>query len=155
MANNYDNFVIFEDDVTFIDGFHEKFNNKIDYLLEDWDMFYIGGNNVFSRGQFNLITGDKDFVITLDSYKSLDYELCKTTWTQCAHALAINSRFYDTLMAEINNNSRTPIDIIYSKLQQKGCNTYAFLPSLALQRASFSNIENTFVDYGKNNANGF
>jgi len=147
--------VIFEDDVTFIDDFYEKFNKKIDYLPEDWDMFYIGGNNVFSKGNFNLITGDKDFVITLDSYKNLDYELCKTTWTQCAHALAINSKFYQTLMNEINNNSTTPIDIIYSNLQQKGYNAYAFLPSLALQRPSFSDIENGFVDYSKNNANGF
>jgi len=151
----YDSIVILEDDVTFIDGFQEKFESKIAELPEDWDLLYLGGNNVFVRGNFNLITGDKSFVPTNDNYQTLDHELCKTTWTQCAHALAINSKFYERLLNAIKVNSTMPVDSIHCMLQQGGCNAYSFLPSLALQRPSFSDIENTFVDYSKNKANGF
>ena len=151
----YESILIFEDDVTFIDGFNEKFNAKILFLPDDWDLLYIGGNNVFARGKFDLITGNKNFVPTLDNYRTLNYEISKTTWTQCAHALAINSKFFETLLNEINNNKNIPVDTIHCRLQQGGCNAYSFLPGLALQRPSYSDIENSFVDYEKNNANGF
>jgi len=155
ISNNYDSIIILEDDVTFIDNFYDKFNKKISELPSDWDLFYIGGNNIFKKGNFSLVTGDKKFIPTLDNYKTLDYEMAKTTWTQCAHALAINSKFYDKLLNNIINNSLTPIDMIYTYLQNGNCNAYTFLPGLALQRPSFSDIENTFVDYEKDKANGF
>jgi hypothetical protein len=110
---------------------------------------------MFHQGKFNLITGDKDFKITKENYKTLNHELCKTTWTQCAHAIAINSKFYNLTLNEISRSSNQPVDLIYCKLQQSGCYTYTFLPSLALQRAGFSNIENKFFDYNSFVDNNF
>ena len=101
------------------------------------------------------ITGDKNFQINRENYKMLDHELCKTTWTQCAHAMAINSKFYNTALSEIKKDSKTPIDMIYCLLQQKGFNTYTFLPSLAWQRRSFSDIENKITYYYGSNLNCF
>ena len=153
--NNYKNILILEDDVKFIENFNEKFNSKIDSLPNNWNLLYLGGNNQFNIGKFNLVTGDTNFVITKENYKTLDYELCKTTWTQTTHAVAINSNFYNTIMFGISGNFEYPIDNIYCILQQEGCNAYTFLPSLALQRPSFSDIENCFCDHNISNENNF
>jgi GR25 family glycosyltransferase involved in LPS biosynthesis len=149
IKNKYNSILILEDDIMFIDEFYKFFNEKMLSLPDDWDLLYIGGNHQFNVGKFNLITGDLDFIPNKDNYKTLNHELCKTTWTQTTHAVAINSKYYDTLIKAINDYSTLPIDMIYCKLQQLGCNTYTFLPSLALQRPSYSDIENVFVDYNK------
>jgi GR25 family glycosyltransferase involved in LPS biosynthesis len=153
--NNYETILILEDDVMFIENFNELFNEKIKSLPDNWDLLYLGGNNRFDIGRFNLITGDPNFVVNKESYKTLNHELSKTTWTQTTHAVAINSRFYNSLMYGISRNSRLPIDNIYCILQQEGCNAYTFLPSLALQRPSFSDIENRFWDHNIHNENSF
>ena len=154
ILNNYDSILILEDDVTFVDNFYDKFDKKISFLPDDWDLFYIGGNNIFSKGKFNLVTGDKNFIPTINNYRTLDHEICKTTWTQCVHALVINSKIFKDLINELNKKI-FPIDLIHCNLQQNGCNAYTFLPSLALQRPGFSDIEDIFVDYEKDKANGF
>ena len=153
IINNYKNILILEDDVMFIDGFYEIFNEKILSLPDNWDLLYLGGNNLFEKGSFNLITGDKNFNITKENYKTLKHELCKTTWTQTTHAVAINSKFYEIIMNSIRKNMTQPIDLQYCILQQAGYNAYTFLPSLALQRPSFSDIENIYVDYNKTECN--
>lgn len=156
ILNNYSNILILEDDVLFINNFYEIFNERINSLPDDWDLFYLGGNNMFEIGKFNLVTGDKDFVVKKENYKTLNHELCKTTWTQTTHAVAINSKFYPVLLNFIKSvNCTLPIDRICCMLQQNGYNAYTFLPSLALQRPSFSDIENGFLDYNLNDANSF
>ena len=155
IMNEHKNILVLEDDVKFIDIFYKIFNEKITLLPNDWDLLYLGGNNVFHQGKFNLITGDKNFKVTKENYKTLNHELCKTTWTQTTHAVAINSKFYDILMDSIRKNMTQPIDLQYCTLQQTGYNAYTFMPSLVLQRPSFSDIENMFMDYSKNNANSF
>lgn len=152
ISNGYKNFLLLEDDVMFIENIDELFSNKINELPEDWDMLYLGGNNIFGWGTFNLITGDKSFIPNKQNYKTLNHELCKTTWTQCAHATAFNSKFYLTLLNAINGNLDIPGDMIHCTLQKTN-NAYTFLPSLALQRPSFSDIENRIVDYNKINNN--
>ena len=153
--NNYKNFLMLEDDVIFIDGTTDYFFNKIEALPEDWDFLYLGGNNIFHWGNFNLITGDLNFKVAKENYKSLDHELCKTTWTQCAHAISVNSRFYETLMNAMINNPTKAGDMIHPMLQQRGCKAYTFLPSLALQRAGFSDIDNVYWDHNIYDANSF
>lgn len=145
----YNNILILEDDVTFIDDFNEKFFSKIDYLPDDWDMLYIGGNNIFDKGEYIPITGDIDFKINKENYKQLDYELVKTTWTQTTHAIGINNKFINPLLSFINNNPKVPNDLGHPYLQQKGYNAYVFMPSLALQRPSFSDIENKYINYNE------
>jgi GR25 family glycosyltransferase involved in LPS biosynthesis len=145
--NKDDNILIFEDDVKFIDNFNEIFNKKIQFLPEDWDMLFIGGNHILHVDGFDLITGDKDFKVTAQNYKSLNYELTKSPCTYTTHAMAINSKFYDTVIKKMKEFPIIPTDNLYVQLQGE-CNAYTFLPSLAIQRASFSDIENMHLDWG-------
>lgn len=148
MQNKYDSILILEDDVMFNDKFYEIFNERIKFLPDDWDILYLGGNNIFRSGKFTLVTGDKNFVPTQNNYKTLNHELAKTTLTFTTHAVGINSKYFDKLMARIGDNQTEPIDNIYVTGQQDGtCNAYTFLPSLVLQRANFSDIDGRFADY--------
>ena len=154
IEKKYNNILLLEDDVKFIDNFNEHFNEKIKYLPEDWDLFYLGGNHIFYQGMFTLITGDKSIAPNIDNYRSLNHELCKTTWTQCAHAVGINGKYFNELLNQIIAHPSVPIDILYSMLQ-KNNNTYTFLPSIVIQRESFSNIENKVVNYSDDIGNSF
>lgn len=145
----YDNILILEDDVEFINNFNKLFFSKIEFLPNDWDMLYIGGNNIFQKGEYTPITGNINFKINKNNYKNLNYELVKTTWTQTTHAIGINKKFINPLLSYIQDNPKVPNDLGHPHLQQKGYNAYVFMPSLALQRPSFSDIENQFIDYNK------
>jgi len=147
---NYKNVLILEDDVMFINNFYSYFFDKIKSLPEDWDLLYLGGNNHFHQGKFKLITGDPNMVVHKYNYRQLNHELCKTTWTQTTHAISINNKAYGAVLDYIRKNYNKPIDDIFRIMQQSGYNAYTFLPSLALQRPSMSDIENKFVDYNKN-----
>ena len=146
---NYKNVLILEDDVTFIDYFYKYFFYEIKLLPEDWDLLYLGGNNHFHQGKFNLVS-DPSRLIHKYNYRSLNHELCKTTWTQTTHAVAINNKAFNIVSDFINRYNTSPIDDILRIMQQSGYNAYTFLPSLALQRPSMSDIENRFVDYNQN-----
>lgn len=150
VLKKYKNVLILEDDVTFIDNFYSYFFDKIQSLPEDWDLLYLGGNNYFHQGNFKLVTGDPNMVVHKYNYRQLNHELCKTTWTQTTHAIAINNKAFQAVSSYIDNNSSKPIDDIFRIMQQSGYNAYTFLPSLALQRPSISDIENRFVDYNSN-----
>lgn len=139
--------LILEDDVVFIENFVEKFENKIELLPDSWDTIQLGGNHHFFRGKFECITKKIDFDLTIHNYKQLDYEICTTRWSQTTHAVGINRRMFDTIIGYFSE-LRAPIDMIYCNLQiHNNFNMYAFIPSLALQRASFSDILNRQVDY--------
>lgn len=148
--NNYKNVLILEDDVTFIDNFYNYFFDKIKSLPEDWDLLYLGGNNHFHQGEFKLVTGDPNMMVHKYNYRKLNHELCKTTWTQTTHAVSINNKAYGDVLDHIRKFNNKPIDDIFRIMQQSGYNAFTFLPSLALQRPSISDIENRFVDYNKN-----
>jgi len=143
----YNNILIFEDDVIFVNNFNEIFNEKIKFLPEDWDLLYVGGNHILYVNGFDLITGDKNFKVTKENYKTLNYELSRSPCTYCTHAIAISSRIYDRMLNKIKQSPTSPIDNIYYQAQMEGCNAYTFLPSLALQRAGYSDIENQYIDY--------
>jgi len=154
LTNNYKNILILEDDVMFIDNFNELFNEKIESLPDDWHLLYLGGNNYFELGKFNLVTGDRSFKVTKENYRKLNHEICKTTWTQTTHAMAINSSHYRLLLSGLARHSTVPIDRAYCYLQREGaCNAYTFLPSLALQRPTISDIEGIYIDYNNRNHN--
>lgn len=149
LNKKYEKILILEDDILFIDNINKIFNKKIKYLPYNWDLLYLGGSHLFNKGKFTSISKIVDFDINENTYKKLDNELCKTTWTQTTHAVGINSKNFNMLL-NIMENTQRPIDMIYCQLQQNDLNTYTFLPSLALQRPSFSDIENIYVDYNKN-----
>lgn len=144
ILNNYNNILILEDDVMFIDNFYEKFNAKIEYLPNDWDLLYLGGCNEISSKNIQIITGDKNIEFNIKTCKSLDYEICKTkNNTIVTHAVGINSKFYRLLIEAIIKKINEPIDLIQEVLHSRN-NVYTFIPSLAVQRSSYSDIKNRF-----------
>jgi len=145
--NKHDSILIFEDDVTFVDNFNEIFNERIKSLPEDWDILFIGGNHILHVDGFDLITGDKNFKVTKENYKTLNYELSKSPCTYCTHAMAISSRIYDRVINKMMESPISPTDNLYYELQMEGCNAYTFLPSLAKQKAGFSDVDDQYVDY--------
>jgi len=147
MLNKYESILVFEDDVTFIDNFNTIFNEKIEFLPDDWELLYLGGNYMLHVPGFALITGDKDFNVTKENYKTLNYELCKSPCVWCAHAIATNSRFYGKVLNEINEHPINCIDTALYNIQP-GSKVYGFLPSLAIQKPDFSDIEGGYVNYG-------
>jgi hypothetical protein len=110
-------------------------------------LLFVGGNHILYVPGFNLITGDKDFKVTKENYRTLNYELSKSPCTYCTHAIAINSRFYESVINKMKKFPSDPTDNLYYQLQMEGCNAYTFLPSLVKQKASFSDVENIYVDY--------
>ena len=144
ILNNYENILILEDDVKFIDCFYEKFNNKMGYLPKDWDLLYLGGCNETSGSNIQIITGDKNIEFNVKTCKSLDYEICKTkNNTIVTHAVGINLKFYRILIDAITKKITEPIDLIQEVLHSRH-NVYTFIPSLVTQRSSYSDIKNRF-----------
>jgi GR25 family glycosyltransferase involved in LPS biosynthesis len=138
ILNNYDNVLILEDDVNFVDDFYEKFEANISFLPNDWDFLYLGGCILTSRRNVTVIT------------KNCGHELCKIKRNVIVtHAVAINSKFYNILLEAISKEMTNHIDIIQSDLQDK-YNIYVFMPNLVIQRTGFSDITNNFRVYNNN-----
>jgi len=125
----YNNILILEDDIEFTEEIL-KLENYMVETPDDWDMIYFGGNhNKHMGNKLNFITN----------------KILKLNETYGIHSVAIKN----TMFEKINNlisNTQKPVDVYYSDLQ-KNHNCYGFFPSMALQRESFSDIQNTYVNY--------
>jgi len=127
IKNGYKNFLILEDDVEFDSNFNKKFEENIKDLPEQWDILYLGGNNIMPPL----------------NYKNNIYLSSKTYTT---HAIGVNSKSIKKIFDRIDYNY--PIDVNYS-MQTMDSNTYAFImqPNLAWQRVSYSDINKNVVNY--------
>ena len=151
LKNNYDKILILEDDIIFNNDFNEKFESKIGDLPDDWESIHLGGNNFFNKGlgKFKSINNDIDFIINGSTYKELDNDICTTAWSQTTHAVGVHSNIFEELLASALRFDRQ-IDNVYCEFQQSDKHkTYAFLPSICLQRPTHSDIQNRFVDYNQ------
>ena len=135
--NNYKNFLLLEDDVEFCDyvqeydgkSFNERFENNLQYLPEDWKMFYLGSG---------IDTNEKSHV---------GGEIYRIGFAHTAHAVGFNKSFYDICLERLKSAVNVN-DIIYANLMREGHEIYSFYPNLASQRPSFSNLEDRHVYYG-------
>ena len=59
--------------------------------------------------------------------------------------ISFNNSIYDLILNLITKRNK-PIDVYYADIQ-KSYNCYGFNPSIALQRESFSDIQNKNVNY--------
>ena len=60
------------------------------------------------------------------------------------HCIGFNESIYD-LVINLLEKRQKPVDVYYSDIQ-KGYECYSFNPSIALQRASYSDIQNKEQD---------
>jgi len=125
----YKNVLIFEDDVVFREDILKKLSLALEDLKkqEKWDMFYIGCNPL--------------------RYKKVTDNLGLSKGALAAHAYAINSHFYDTIL-NIPFKSLPSTDMYYHNLGLDDNNRiFMALENLAWQSPGYSTLEETNVDY--------
>lgn len=127
IKNKYKSILIFEDDVCFTDEFY-KINEYMNHIPNDWDMIYLGGNHRY--GNIPELVNDK--VIRLNN-------------TYTTHAIIINSSIFNVILEKIEKYEKQ-IDVYYADLHKR-YKTYCFTPNLAIQRLSYSDIQNQVVNY--------
>jgi GR25 family glycosyltransferase involved in LPS biosynthesis len=120
-------FMVFEDDVHFINNYKEfpAYLERLDMMW--WDMFYLGAN------------------ITQPITKISD-KFGKLRHAQSTHAYCINKNFITTVL-EYKGLLGKPMDLIYAENIIPLSNAFITIPMLAIQRPSYSNIENQVVNY--------
>ena len=127
--NNYNNILILEDDIEFTKEI-ENIDEYMSLVPSYWDMLYFGGNHNKHIGkEINL----------------LNEKIIKLNETYGIHCVVINNTVYDLILNLITKRNK-PIDVYYADIQ-KSYNCYGFNPSIALQRESFSDIQNKNVNY--------
>jgi len=118
-----------EDDIEFTEEI-KKLDEYMSLVPSDWDMLYFGGNHNKHIGkEINL----------------LNEKIIKLNETYGIHCVVINNTLYDLILNIITKRDK-PIDVYYADIQ-KSYNCYGFNPSIALQRESFSDIQNKNVNY--------
>lgn len=126
--NGYDKIIIFEDDVELHDNICLIFQNSVDELPNDWEMFHFGIFHKIKPTRFS---------------KSL----VKVNGGVCCHAYMINSNVFDIYLEELNKKNK-PIDVTtLEKIHTRG-KTYSFTKNLAFQKNSLSNISGNVVSHG-------
>lgn len=123
------NVLIFEDDVEFSDNAGAIIERALNELsvLKWWNMFYLGGN------------------ILRPFYQITDH-LAKLSHCQSTHAYGVNKEFLDTLIHWIEARPMI-IDVLYADGIIPYNNCFITVPMVAIQRASYSDIEKRMMDY--------
>lgn len=135
------NFIIFEDDITFVDNFFEKVAPIIEELkTKDWDIFYFhkpvkgGGDIEGNRGEI------------MEEY---DSGLLKITGTIHTHAYAININSLPKIIKKFNlnyiKNLHLQIRVIDKSIATLKLNYYACNEDLIYQ-----NLDQNFLSATKN-----
>lgn len=118
--------LIFEDDFEFVQDPHPM----LKYLateFHDWDVVMLS-SNIREAEPFN------DRLIRV-----------RYAWT--ASGYLIKKAYIPTLIACFKSSTTEPLDVLWRSLQQRD-RWYACVPKIGKQRASFSDIQGQFVDYG-------
>lgn len=111
------NVVIFEDDILFDNDFAIYDLDLIKRFIgtHDWTMFYLGGAHVKTP----------DLV---------DIGISRVTTTLATHAYAVNGRYFEIVIDQIEKNKlRMPLDICYAYFIQNRFPCYCCCPRLFLQ----------------------
>lgn len=125
----YKNVLILEDDVIFREDILKELKKSLEDLIKEskWDMFYIGCNPF--------------------SYKKITENLSLSLGSYAAHAYAVNSHFYDTIL-NMPFRVLPIIDVYYYNLSTNPLNKlYMSSANLAWQIPSYSTLEEVNVDY--------
>lgn len=118
---------IIEDDAFFVENFQSKFENYMHQVPDDWQFAYLANNKV--QAQVSRV--------------SENVERVSNAWS--THAFLIRSVAME-LTLHLAEDGNYPIDVCYGKIQEF-VPAYTAVPSLAGQRADYSDIENVFIDY--------
>jgi GR25 family glycosyltransferase involved in LPS biosynthesis len=137
--NNFENILIFEDDVAFVDDLQEQFASIVEQIPKDWDFIFFGCQNWFNNHEV--------FGVYPEPEKISD-KIYRIYAGYCLHAYAINKKAYkimDGLWSRTNEGK--PIDLLMSEEIYPNCNTYMIRPPLAWQRKGYSYIRECWQNY--------
>jgi glycosyl transferase family 25 len=126
--NNYKNILILEDDITFTDEI-TKIEFYFEQLPKTWEILWFGGNHNTHVGA---------------TINKINENILKCHQTYSTHSIAFNEKIYD-LVLNLLEKKEKPVDVYYSDIQ-KIYECYSFYPSIALQRPSYSDIQNRMQD---------
>ena len=116
--------LILEDDVNFVDDFQDKFATTIN-RIPPWELLYLGGNHVIKPIEHSL-------------------NIVKPVRIYTTGAYIITPDGAQRLLTQIKQWPNVQIDVAYANSKLP---TYAFYPSIATQRPSFSDIQSEYVNY--------
>jgi len=135
VENGWKRTLVLEDDFKIIEKawghswkFHEKFNEMIALVPEDWDMLYLGGHYAATPiSRINKHVVRHGGMFTTSSY-AVTHEMAKTISNSIVH-----------------HNASGPIDSIYWHFASTH-NCYILQPRLMVQREGFSDLQNMVMN---------
>jgi GR25 family glycosyltransferase involved in LPS biosynthesis len=104
----------------------------------DWQMLYLGGNHFTCHPTKKLMT------------VKIRPHVLKCNFTLTTGAYAVSQSAYDIILDDLET-PRFQVDAHYAFLQER-LKAYGACPSLIVQRPSFSDIQDRFVDYTQEGA---
>jgi GR25 family glycosyltransferase involved in LPS biosynthesis len=120
--------IVFEDDVEFIGNYKEVIEKSLNELSKfNWDLFYLGGN------------------VLKDIYQETEH-LGRLQHCQSTHAIAYSYKALEYLIPFLEANTYI-LDVLLADYVIPYTNCYITIPMTAIQRTSFSNIENKEMTY--------
>jgi glycosyl transferase family 25 len=128
--NNWDNVLVLEDDVKFLDHADIILTQALKELenLPEWDILYLGANS-------------------MDTIKQISGHVGQMTAAFCGHAYVVNKHFYDTLLSYDWNEYLIIDQWLLNICRDPRFKAYTVLPIIAIQYSSFSDIEGKSVNY--------
>jgi len=130
-SKGFNNVLIFEDDVMFLEKTIETLSGATLQLPLNWDLLYLGVN------------------IERPAYQ-VNKNLARLTFAYSTHAYAVNLKNVNLFMKlwEINSDIGTiHNDVSYNELIIPNFNCLSCVPIIAIQQPSYSDIEEKFVSY--------
>lgn len=123
IVKNYSSILILEDDVEFA----EDLTEALSWAPEDWEILHLGGNH--ARGRPTRIND----------------RISVPNKTLASHAIAFRRCVFERLFSLLNYTEQV-VDVTYSdNLHQ--FKSYVFVPSIAWQKPSYSDLAESFADY--------
>jgi glycosyl transferase family 25 len=128
----------------------EKTNKVVDYIvnnIQNWDVIMLAHNTYEYENSNHKI-----------QYNDNNIEIIKILDSQTASGYVVNKKYIDTLLNNLKNSynsykkdniwkgSQYANDQSWKTLQKKD-NWFATMPRIGFQRASYSDIQNGFVNY--------
>lgn len=134
--NNLKNVLVFEDDVHFINNPIEVLEKSLSQIGNlGWWLLYLGAN---THQKLELVTKSKPNLLILKN-------------AFACHAVCYNEKTYDFFIKKYDNLVKVEyndiLDVFMANYFQKKNLCLVVNPIIATQSASFSNIENRFVNY--------
>jgi len=125
-----DSILIIEDDCIFVDNFNEKLKEYMDHVPEKWDMLYFGANHNYHVGEKTEVVNEK---------------CIKLNKSFSAHCVILKSYVFEELIFALQSFT-IENDVMMANLQKR-YNAYSSVPGLTSQIVSFSDIQNSVMDY--------